>query len=68
MNNLTNNQTIQKNITSVLNKLSGDDITKIIVTIVAAGTACYICYNNGQVEITHGGTKVVLKSDTSEVA
>lgn len=67
-NNITNNQTLQRNLFTILNKLDSDDITKIIISLLAAGTICYVCQNNGEVEITHGNTKVVVKSNLLNVA
>ena len=50
--------------TSVLNqllsKLNGDNITEIIVSFITAGVICFVCANNGNLEITKGDTKVVL--------
>ena len=44
----------------VLNKLSGDNITTIILSVIAAGTICYIGSNGGNLELSVGDKKVVL--------
>ena len=41
-------------------KLSGENITIIIVTAIAAKTICYVCNSGGGLEIAFGDKKVVL--------
>ena len=65
---ITENRTFQNNLCTILNKLNGDDITKIIISLMIVGTVCYVCQNNGEVEITHGNTKIVVKSNLSKAA
>lgn len=71
MNNITNittNKTLQRNLATLLCKLDGGDITKIIISLLITGTVCYVCQNNGEMEITHGDTKVVVKSNLPKAA
>lgn len=66
--NITNNKSLQRNLAALLCKLDGQDITKVIISLVVAGTVCYVCQNNGEIEITHGDTKVVVKSNSPKAA
>lgn len=68
MNNITTNKTLQRNLATLLCKLDGEDITKIIISLLITGTVCYVCQNNSEIEITHGDTKVVVKSNSPKVA
>jgi len=71
MNNITNittNKTLQRNLAALLCKLDGGDITKIIISLLMIGTVCYVCQNHGEIEITHGDTKVVVKSNSPKAA
>ena len=43
-----------------LNKLSGDNITTIILSVIAAGTICYISSNGGSLELSAGDKKILL--------
>lgn len=49
-------------INQVVGKLSGENITNIIIATIAAGTICYVCNSGGGLEITSGDEKVVLNS------
>ena len=64
-----NNNTLKTATTSILNshafsqmtsKLSGDNLTAIVISAIAAGTLCYVCNNGGSIEITAGDKKIVL--------
>lgn len=71
MNNITSisgNQFFQKNLATVLSKLDGQDITKICIAVLVLGTVCYVCQNNGELEISHGDTKIVVKSNQPKAA
>lgn len=71
MNNITNittNKTFQRNLADLLCKLDSGDITKIIISLLITGTVCYVCQNNGEIEITHGDKKVVVKSNSLKAA
>lgn len=46
----------------IINKLSGDNLTTIILSAIAAGAICYVCNNGGCLEITAGDKRVVLSS------
>ncbi|PKL78187.1 MAG: hypothetical protein CVV25_12490 [Ignavibacteriae bacterium HGW-Ignavibacteriae-4] len=46
----------------IVGKLSGDDIVKIIVCALAAGTVCYVCSNGGSLELSSGDKKVALNN------
>lgn len=46
----------------IVDKLSGDDIVKIIVCALAAGTIYVVCQNGGNLEISIGDKKVALSS------
>ncbi len=49
----------------LLSKLNGDNITEIIISVITAGVICFVCSNNGNLEITNGNTKVVLNSSVN---
>ena len=66
--NITTNKTLQRNLATLLCKLDSGDITKIIISLLVTGTVCYVCQNNGEIEITHGDTKVVVKNNSPKAA
>ena len=71
MNNITsimNNNTFQKNLSTMFFKLDGENLTKIIISMIAAGTVCYVCKNNGELEVAHGDTKVIVKGNSLKAA
>jgi hypothetical protein len=47
-------------VTKMLEKLSGDDVTKIIISLIAAGTICFVCRNKGSLELSLGDKKIIL--------
>ena len=44
----------------LLNKLSGDNITNIVIAAIAAGTIYYVCANGGELEIDAKNKKIKL--------
>lgn len=46
----------------ITEKISGENITAIIISFIIAGTVCYVCNNGGSLQITYGDKKVVINS------
>lgn len=55
-------------INQLIGKLSGENITTIIVSAIAAGTLCYVSSNGGRIEITSGDKKLVLNGSDKVAA
>ncbi len=49
-------------VNQIVGKLNGDNITTIIISVIAAETIGYVCSNGGSLEITSGDKKIVLNS------
>lgn len=49
-------------ISQVVGKLSGENITTIIVSFIAARTVCYVCKSGGSIEITSGEKRIVMNN------
>ena len=49
-----------KNFIHTIDKLDGKDITKIVLSLVAAGTICFVTRNSGTLEITYGEVGITL--------
>ncbi len=63
VSSLTNSPVLSQ----AINKLSGENITTIILATIAAGTICYVCSNGGNLELSSGDKKIVL-SNSERVA
>lgn len=77
MENITKYESIAKNVKSdtikeiildTFSKLNGDNVTKIIISIVAARTICYVCKNGGNIELVDGDKKIAVYNAKNEVA
>ncbi len=63
LNQVASSLTNTSIISQVLNKLDGKDVTIIAVSVIAAGTLCYICNNGGCLEFSMGDKKVSLNKN-----
>lgn len=55
-------------INEIVNKLEGDDIAKIILALIAAGTVCYVCNKGGVIKINNGDKSICFSSEKNEAA
>ena len=65
--NITDNNVIQNNFLMVFNKLSEENIMKLMISAMTAVVICYVCSSGGEIEISHGETKVILRNRSNKV-